>query len=419
MKKAVLVFICFVTILSCDKEGERGDRNHTLTEIHLDIQENYLWSADSGLYIIGSNGIKLKKCPDLANFNQPWEYPAKISMFLGGEKIIEKQDVGFKIKGNCTRANAMKSFGIYWKKKYGNKNIETSFFDNNSTTKYKRLFLRNSGNDFRHTHIKDAVITQIVKDFTTAETQGYKPSVLYLNDEYWGIYNMRDMLTPHHFKYNYGVDDDHVDILEGNEENPVADDGVNTLFLSEIIDFVNSNDLSSDANLDILKDRMNVESYMDYIITQSYIVNADHVNNVKWWRESTSLAHIKWTWIIYDTDFGFEIQNVNEFWLGDLTGSTKTGFFLFNNLIKNKSFRKSFLERYLFFINTVFEKGRVENIIEKLASGIEEEYPRHAKKWDIRSVSSWQKKVNDLIKFNNKRNDYVKSKITTILQDED
>lgn len=385
--------------------------------IKLEIKDEYLWSADSGMYIVGSNGIQLGHCGGKANYNQSWEYPAYFSLFDGEQELIERQQIGLKIKGNCTRSNAMKSLGIYWRKEYGNKNIDYPFFPDNTTDKYKRLFLRNSGNDFGQTHLKDAAITQIIKDFTAADVQNYKPSVVYLNNEYWGIHNMRDMVTPHHFDYQYGAEKNYVDILEGNEEAPLIDDGSSDLFLSEVVDFVKNNDMSNDANLAIIENRINLESYMDYIITQTYIVNGDQLhNNVKWWRDQTSLTHNKWTWIIYDTDLSFSKNDVEELWIGSLVGDYKSGFFLFNHLLKNEKFKKDFLTRYLYFIEHVFEPKRVETIINDLAGNIESEYENHQLKWNLPSSYSWKNKVNDLIEFNTKRNEFMHEQISNLMQ---
>ena len=194
---------------------------------------------------------------------------------------------------------------------------------------------------------------------------------------------MRDMITPHHFKYTYSVNEEYVDILEGDEQSPTADDGSTNLFLDEVIHFVQNNDLEDDQNFEELSEQINVKSYMDYIITQTYIANGDQLeNNVKWWRDRTTYEFRKWTWIIYDTDLGFNLNKVNEFWLGDLAGDNRSGFFLFNHMIKNDKFRDEFLERYTYFIDHVFEKERVKYIINNLMENIEYEYTNHQKKME-------------------------------------
>ena len=100
---------------------------------------------------------------------------------------------------------------------------------------------------------------------------------------------------------------------------------------------------------------------------------------------------------------------------GDSYDDTKEGgFFIFNNLIKNSAFKKNFLERYLFFIETVFEKRRVESIILSNKARIEREYNTHHLKWNTLNLYQWSKSIDKMIQFNNMRNDKMKSIIKSL-----
>ena len=109
---------------------------------------------------------------------------------------------------------------------------------------------------------------------------------------------------------------------------------------------------------------------------------------------------------------------MNEFWLGDLAGDNRSGFFLFNHMIKNDKFRDEFLERYTYFIDHVFEKERVKYIINNLMENIEYEYTNHQKKRNTITKYNWNKKVNQLIQFNNERNDFMQKKINNLIDNE-
>jgi hypothetical protein len=422
MRKAVIFIIAIILFYSCNKEQDLNNLNHNLPIININIDERYLWDPDSGLYVVGYNGISYETCPFVANYNQKWEYPSKISYTLNN-KIAFEDSVGLRIKGTCSRGNSMKSFGIYWRKKYGNRNLLYPIFNEKPIAEYKRLFLRNSGNDFGKSHIKDASIIQIIKDYANVEFQDYQPCVLYLNDEYWGIYNIRDMITPHHFENHYNIDNDKVDLLEGSELSPQADDGVIEDYMSEVVNFLQHNNISLDANYQSISERIDIDSYIDYIIVETYISNGDWPdNNAKWWRDNTSSNHRKWKWIIADTDLAFKIENVNKVWIGSLYGKSndsekEDGFFIFNKLIRNNHFKEIFLNRYLFFVDTVFEKERVENIFKQIQSKIELEYPNHQKKWNLLSIKEWNKEIEDMIGFNNTRHDKMKLIINELLNE--
>ena len=64
----------------------------------------------------------------------------------------------------------------------------------------------------------------------------------------------------------------------------ITDDGSVSDFLNDIIYFIEENDLSNNDNYITLCNRMDIDSYIDYIIIQTYIRNTDWpVGNVKWW----------------------------------------------------------------------------------------------------------------------------------------
>lgn len=262
---------------ACEKEEITSRAEHSLPVMEIELNEKYLWSADSGLYVLGSNGINIGCSKTLvANYNQKWEFSAVVRYFPPGEEFPAFEDyVGFRIKGNCSRRKALKSIGLYWRSEYGNSSLQYPLFSGSGTDQFKRLLLRNSGNDFGLTHIKDAAIIQIIKDYANVDYQEYKPVVLYLNDEYWGIHNLREMITPHHFKYHYGVDDDLVDMLGGSPLLPEVDDGSSDAFLEQVIGFVKNNDLTLDKNFAIISARIDIENIIDYIIIETYIGNRD------------------------------------------------------------------------------------------------------------------------------------------------
>lgn len=415
IKYIILSFAVATCAISCDKTMDTELKNHTLPIVKLNTNDKYLWSTDSGLYVVGTNGIEA--CGKVANYNQKWEYPATIEYMENGETVFN-ESVGFRIKGYCSRGRSSKSFGIYWRSEYGEKKLEYPMFESIELEKYKRLLLRTSANDI--THMKDVLMSTIYKDFANVDYQEYKPCALYLNEEYWGLYYIRELITPHHFKYHYGVDDDAVDLLGGNEADPEVDDGSKEDYMSEVINFVASNALSDQDNYLTLCDKIDISSYMDYIIINTYIAKCDWPgNNGKWWRDATSADYKKWRWVTYDADWSFNLVNVEDILIGELYGSefkqvTTSGFYLFNHLIENEEFKVKFLDRYMYFIDEVFEKKRVEQIVINIEQEIEDEYPRHSQRWSKPSVGQWEKVVDDLVTFNNERNDIMRNIIYTL-----
>ena len=421
----ILLLGCTILIGSCEREDVLIRHKHSLPVVEIEIDEKYLWSPDSGLYVIGDNGIH-SGCNNSfpANYNQKWEFPALVRFIPAGEDLPAFEErVGFRIKGNCSREKAMKSIGLYWRKEYGNSSLEYPLFPGSGTEEFKRLLLRNSGNDFSRTQLKDAAIIQIFKDYARVEFQAYRPSVLYLNGEYWGIHNMRELITPHHFKFHYYVDDDLVDLLEGSPLSPEVDDGSSDAFLGEVIDFIKNNDLAVTENYLTISQRIDIGNLIDYMIIETYIGNWDWpVTNSKWWRENRADGkYNKWRWIAFDHDVAFTSKYVKDVWIGDLYGESddhdkNPGFFIFNNLILNEDFTREFLSRYIFFIETVFDPVRVEDIIMGMKESLQDEYPRHQEKWYTLPEWRWEYSIDQIVSVNKERNEIMKEIIYALYE---
>ena len=74
--------------------------------------------------------------------------------------------------------------------------FEYPVFIDRTAISYPSLVLRNSGNDCLFTRVADGVQNRLVEKYTDAHllTLAWQPVHVYLNDEYWGIYNMREGL---------------------------------------------------------------------------------------------------------------------------------------------------------------------------------------------------------------------------------
>jgi len=417
MKDYLVLFL--IIFISC--EDERIviiEDTGTLPKVCISVDEQHLWSPDSGLYVIGSNGKEM--CGQIANYNQKWEFPASIKLIEHGEQLFDEK-VGLRIKGGCSRSSSMKSIGIYWRGEYGNKKLSYPIFEESSINSYKRLFIRNSGNDFGETQIKDISINSIIKGYANIETQEYKQCVVYLNEEYWGIYNIREMLTKHYFAEHFGYGKENIDLLEGSELNPSADDGNTNDYMNNVANFILSNDLSNINNYNHIANLIDIESYIDYIIVNTYIGNRDWPqNNIKWWKDRT-VVDSKWRWVLFDTDLSLELSRVERVWIGNLIGQPINEdeglFFIFNNLLKNKAFIQIFLNRYLYFIENVFEEERVASLIIRNKNNINIEYNNFRAKWKVLNKSQWENEVEKMITFNIQRNQIMKKVIEKLQHD--
>lgn len=348
----------------------------TLPAISISTWESYLYDDMIGIYVEGKNG-KIDNCIDSAvNFNQDWERPVNLEYFLpSGEQVIN-QVVGVKINGGCSRNVDLKSLAVYAREKYGKSRMEYPLFNNKDIPEYKNVILRNAGNDYYYTYMRDGFMQSLIADVTDIEYQSYQAVRIYMNGDYWGILNMREKMNEHYLAANNEVDPDSVDLIESNS---IVIEGSDEHYL-DMMNYLRSNDITQTDSYEHMDSLMDINQFIDYYIAQIYYENEDWPNhNIKCWRPQTDEG--KWRWLLYDTDYGFgrwpKSGNTVHWafmknWLPTELGST---------LGDNPAFRNEFSQRFAARLSTTFTSERVLNILDSLVNNIDTEMHLHIAKW--------------------------------------
>jgi hypothetical protein len=363
-------------------------RNHHLPVVSISTQPANLTDNTIGIYVVGTNGITGNGNSTPVNFNQPWDRPANFELFDTSGVSCLNQELDISIAGAYTRNNPQKSLKIQPRKKFGDSQLRYDFFPNaKPNRKYKDILLRNSGNDFYYSMMRDGFIQTLVSKRMDLDVLAYQPAVFYLNANYWGIQNLREESSSDFLYSNYGLEDDQVNLLETGE---IPD---NALY-KPLRDFVSGNDMTKASIYDRVCQLMDVDQFINYMISEIYIGNTDWpYNNVKIWRKKDGG---KWRWILYDTDFGFGLYDSNLhnhntllYALGEKADQLPPDWstLLLRRLMLNETFRNKFLDRFSIQISSTFETNRVNAIMDSLASKIAGEIDYHRTRWFIRNRS--------------------------------
>ena len=163
-----------------------------------------------------------------------------------------------------------------------------------------------SGDDNLRTHFRDGMMQALV-DNLDLETQAFRPAVVFLNGDYWGVYNIRERNTEEYIAQHHNVDPDNLDIL--TLDNKVIE-GDNNHYMA-LYDYIQNNSLSIETNYEYVKTQLDADNYINYMLSEMYFANTDwYPGNMKFWRPRT--LNGKWRWMLYDTDFGFNcLTNVD------------------------------------------------------------------------------------------------------------
>lgn len=415
-----------------------GVNPYTLPLFSISLPEDALFDYDDGIYVAGKIFEEWRSGNSSSNANggtpaNYWmrgvhtEKPAHLEFFeQNASSPSLSQDIGLRLHGGWSRAHPLKSLRLYARNLYDESSFNYPFFSDLPYTSYKRLVLRNSGNDFYNTYIRDAAIHRIVS-YLTFDTQAYQPAIVFINGEYWGIHNARERQDKHYLERIYGVDPENIDLLE-NDGGIIEGDADH---YRAMLAFAENNLLSVQANYEYIKTLMDVQNFIDYQIANIFVANTDWPgNNIKYWRLKADQYNPdaphghdgRWRWLMYDTDFGFSMY-------GPLTHNTLQfaaapngpgwpnppwSTYLLRKLLTNNSFKNDFINRFADLMNTGLQSSRIVAIIKEMKQLLEPELPEHIHRWSSPgwgSLNTWNSDVSSMINFANQRPAYQRNHI--------
>lgn len=384
----------------------------TLPVISLATNPDNLFDDQIGIYVTGTNGVPGYCNSEPQNWNMDWEKPMSFEYFDREGTHQLQIDGGVKIHGGCSRNAPLKSLGFFARTKYGSNSLDYRFFREKEADSFKGLILRNSGNDFWYSFIRDAVVQATATTAMDVDGQAYEPVQVFINGEYWGIHNLREKVNEHWVTSNYGIPDENLDFIKNSSEVFAG----SLEAFDALYQHMEHHSLVEEANYQVVADQIDIDAYINYLVTQMYFANRDWPgNNQKYWRDRVNGT--KWRWILFDTDFS----------LGLYTGNAAIDMFSFvtadtvqkwpnpywatlqiRRLLENEGFRDKFLQRYMMHLNTTFSTERVIGVIDSLYLGIRDLFPVHLNRWNqYGSMEKWEEKVDELRQFAQQRPAFV------------
>lgn len=411
--------------------------NHALPVVTLVTDPDNLWNSKTGIYATGDQFD-----PDAASYADTlksatyyqakfateeqvdtiWEKPAAFSLFDDNGKQVFTQNVGIRIAGSFGRGRAQKGFNVIARKEYGKGSMEYPFFENRPYTEYKAVVLRAGAQDQNRSKIRDELASGLLEGTDiNILYQAYRPTVLYLNGEYWGVYFMKEKRN-RFFVAQHENTENNVDLAigKGFKQRTYGD---NSDWVS-LYEYATSHDLSSAEAYAYVSERMDVDSFRDYMIAEIYNGNTD-TYNFQYYR----LKGGKWKFIFYDFCWGFQSpgHETLAFRMGK-TPSDVCSAKLFAAMLQNKGWRDSFCRRFGELLNTAFAPERVSALIEELYGYVEPEIKREREKFNkdtfmgvrqprtnLGSYEGFQSEISKLKDFAQKRPEEIKRQLKSVL----
>jgi hypothetical protein len=259
-----------------------------------------------------------------------WERPMNLEYFAPGGQVQFNVKAGLRIHGGKSRRySPKKSYRIYFRQAYGGPaKLDYPLFEDSLATSFDKLVLRAGYNDsFTYVgasgerlnnqsltakYIGDQVTRNLHRDMGQPIAHG-KWVLLYLNGQFWGLYNLTERIDLEFFQA-YSAPESDWDIIakesgydqEGiwfNVEEAKAGDYGAWL---ENQDWVGSADFTNSGNIGVLEWRTDVENLFSYVFLEAYVQNYDWPGN-NWivYRRKDPGFEGKWRMIVWDAEYSF------------------------------------------------------------------------------------------------------------------
>ena len=288
-----------------------------------------------------------------------WERAASVELMGGGHDLTTA--CGLRIHGGQGRVpekNPKHSFRLTFKDEYGKKTLKYPVFGEENVARFNSLIVRTFYNfSWIHSDATQRSRAQYARDLWSRRMQkrmGYAVSDglyvnVFLNGLYWGLYNLSERIDDDYCKYHYGGLKSDYDVIK-REDYLEASEGTldkwNQLMrLSEKASseqtynvIVGQQPITPDTLPEVFLD---VDNFMDYMLINQYGGNADwdHHNWIAVCNHKDCTQGFRF--ICWDSEQTLFSASKNVLDVNNRDCPT----FLFQNLMKNRTFRHRFMDR--------------------------------------------------------------------------
>jgi len=247
------------------------------------------------------------------NFNSDWIKPAHATYLNEGpgHPLLFETRTAMRMDGGAggSRSNPQHSFRLSFDHgALGENPIEYPLIpDRPNRSKYSDIYLRNGSNQYLVLPYKDASQVRMMSEGTNNYYSAYRPVSVYINGQYFGLYELREKFNSEYFEQYDGATKDSIEILSLSYFYNLilrAVEGSVEHFWDSYNAFLDVN--PSDSEYWNQADQFfDLKHYSDYIIAESWMGNVDWpTNNIKIYRSDKT--NNRWRFGLIDLELSMQ-----------------------------------------------------------------------------------------------------------------
>ena len=390
--------------------------------VSIAIPDSSMWSSDRGIYAKGNNAVynDSTKHWEKCNFQKKWERAMHVEYIDTSGNVLFNQQAGIRIFGETTRRLSEKSMKIVAREEYGKDRFEGAVFPlKPHIVEHKQFVLRTSGNDYRGTRFKDCLNSYLIRDLGV-DYMAYQPIQLFINGQYWGLYNLREKVNKHFLCYNHNAAFDSSSIIMGRwvRQHGNARDYMRMYRYFENLDTMDNSAYNK------VKTMLDIRNYINYRVFQIFLNNSDSRGNIRYWN-SRDLDG-KFRMIFYDSDHSH--GKYSRKFLEACLSDSRTYWFnprwstmYLTGLMEHDDFKAEFVNQFAHLLNTNLHYDTIDKAVDQFVNIYGDELPRDRNalpryfRNSALKESVWLKKVNQIRSFARLRAVHMRKEIDRLI----
>lgn len=320
--------------------------------------------------------------------------------FDKNQNFIEEFEGRGQRHGHDSWAYAQKGFKVYPIDELGYKaKMEYKYFPTSLRDTFDMVILKAGASDNypagpqRSCHMRDIFAHTLAEKYNLEmDFRRYNPTIVFVNGQYWGVYEIRERVDKDFMEYYYGKKEKNIDNLRywgGMIVGPGTTAGWTWL-----TNYIDNNPMTVQSNYQTVKDSLNVKSFIQYFIFNQYLVNTDWLNwNTHWWRGRGNPT-VKWRYSLWDQDNILDLgQNYTGVGNTSYNNDPCDPFSLFQNstnikhtqmltkLLTNQEFKQTYDQQWIDMLNGPFECVNILKHFDSVHAIIQPEMQRQITRW--------------------------------------
>lgn len=410
--KYIYVFLMLIFFANCSEYSE------SLKEDFVSSKEITTSDFDTQFPVVNLT-VDQKEFDDMyLNYEEDIEIEAFLNLYRNNTLLISEELVEIEVKGASSASLELKSLGVKFDDTFDNEEREVlnpeKTLPNHSLEEIKAFRLRNSGSDFEETMIKDISYTQLAIDAGLNVDLTYnEPSLVFINDVFLGLMNLRSESNTNGMSRLNDTKKSNITLAKINDRGFLEKKDGDFDKIDRFIEAIDNGDI------DYLKEEVDIDNLIDYIIFQTYIANIDWpYNNVRFY----AVEEGPFRFVVFDLDL-VNTKDVNNHPLdfirepigarpnaSEIIENPLTD--LFNVLYADTSFKEQFENRYIELMdNGSLSSEKFDAIVDENFNKINEYMPYQLDKYTgINTMIEWYRNA-DLLKESFKQREDIIEKM--------